>query len=159
MGRKHRTLLLLAIAITMGPPLCFTRISDAAAGANVMSVKHPARIGTLPSADLLDVHDPLLVVGPNAVREPQWITHGQGIQNWRNQVAEERITAATVSALTLRWTFRTGFDVSATPSISDKIVYFPSWNGYLYAVHAETGVLIWSRSVAELAGNSLDVID
>ncbi|KAH7428745.1 hypothetical protein KP509_09G015500 [Ceratopteris richardii] len=52
----------------------------------------------------------------------------------------------------LRWRFVTGFDVSATPAVYHGIVYFPSWNGNLYAVSAESGELVWMRNITELTG-------
>ena len=32
------------------------------------------------------------------------------------------------------------------------VVYFPSWNGYLYAVNAFTGASIWKQNLGELTG-------
>jgi len=52
----------------------------------------------------------------------------------------------------LRWKFFAGKDISATPAIANGVVYFPSWNGYLYAVNAFTGGLIWQQNLSELTG-------
>ncbi|CAK9172193.1 unnamed protein product [Ilex paraguariensis] len=43
-------------------------------------------------------------------------------------------------------------DISATPAVANGAVYFPSWNGYLYAVNAFNGTLIWKQNVGELTG-------
>ncbi|KAL5722666.1 hypothetical protein ACHQM5_006157 [Ranunculus cassubicifolius] len=45
-----------------------------------------------------------------------------------------------------------GFDISATPSIYDGTVYFPSWNGNIYAVKAFDGSLVWKQNLTELTG-------
>lgn len=52
----------------------------------------------------------------------------------------------------LRWSFFAGKDISATPAVADGRVYFPSWNGYLYAVNAFTGRLIWQPNLGALTG-------
>ncbi|KAF9626578.1 hypothetical protein IFM89_036093 [Coptis chinensis] len=43
-------------------------------------------------------------------------------------------------------------DITATPAIFDGILYFPSWNGHIYAVKAEDGSLVWDKNLAELTG-------
>lgn len=64
------------------------------------------------------------------------------------------INPYTVSRLKLKWQFLAGKDITATPAISDGVVYFPSWNGHLYAVNALTGRLIWDKNVGDLSGLS-----
>lgn len=51
-----------------------------------------------------------------------------------------------------RWKFSAGFDISVTPSVADGVVYFPSWNGNLYAVDAANGALIWQQNLRQLTG-------
>ncbi|KAH7404165.1 hypothetical protein KP509_15G013300, partial [Ceratopteris richardii] len=50
-----------------------------------------------------------------------------------------------------RWALRTGSDVTATPAIAGGSVYFPAWNGMLYAVDEETGRLQWRTNLLPLA--------
>ncbi|KAK3223105.1 hypothetical protein Dsin_010130 [Dipteronia sinensis] len=38
------------------------------------------------------------------------------------------------------------------PCTSNGVVYFPSWNGYLYAVNAINGALIWKQNLSDLTG-------
>lgn len=38
--------------------------------------------------------------------------------------------------------------------MANGVVYFPSWNGYLYAVNALNGDLIWKQNLGELTGLS-----
>ena len=33
-------------------------------------------------------------------------------------------------------------------TVADGVVYFPDWNGYLYAVNAQTGGLIWQQQIS-----------
>ncbi|KAL8035605.1 hypothetical protein ABFX02_12G108100 [Erythranthe guttata] len=81
----------------------------------------------------------------------RWLTHGGDITNRRNAVGGA-INPITVKLGLLRqkWKFLAGFDITATPSVADGVVYFPSWNGNLYAVDASNGALIWQRSLVQL---------
>ncbi|GLT35384.1 hypothetical protein SLA2020_098420 [Shorea laevis] len=81
-----------------------------------------------------------------------WINHGGDLYNRRFAEEETKISPITVSALRLKWEFYAGRDISATPEILDKTLYFPSWNGYLYAVNALDGSLIWKQNLQELTG-------
>ena len=62
------------------------------------------------------------------------------------------INPSTVHKLKLRWKFLTGVDTTATPAVADGVVYFPAWNGFLYAVNAFTGDLIWKQNLTQLTG-------
>lgn len=82
-----------------------------------------------------------------------WVNHGGGILNHRSASGHRhRITAVSVTSLTLQWKFLTGFDVSATPSVANETIYFPGWDGNLYALHAKTGLRIWKKKLTELTG-------
>jgi polyvinyl alcohol dehydrogenase (cytochrome) len=48
--------------------------------------------------------------------------------------------------------FTTGSDVSATPTVDGEAVYFPDWDGNLFAVEKESGRLIWSRKISDYDG-------
>jgi glucose dehydrogenase len=83
--------------------------------------------------------------------EPQWPNHGGGIQNRREAFYERKINPKVVSKLAKQWQFVTGHNVTATPSVSsDGVVYFPSSNGFLYAVCAKTGDAIWQKNLTKL---------
>ncbi|KAK6922052.1 Pyrrolo-quinoline quinone repeat [Dillenia turbinata] len=96
----------------------------------------------------------------NAVRvltictNAMWYNHGGDLTNRRQAVGEILINRMTVANLKLRWKFYAGKDISATPAISDGVVYFPSWNGVLYAVSAFTGNLVWQQNLGEITGLS-----
>ncbi|KAL3501357.1 hypothetical protein ACH5RR_035806 [Cinchona calisaya] len=74
------------------------------------------------------------------------------LTNRRNAVGELLINPTTVRFLRLKWRFIAGFDISATPAVANGVVYFPSWNGYLYAVRADNGALIWKQNLGNLTG-------
>jgi polyvinyl alcohol dehydrogenase (cytochrome) len=82
----------------------------------------------------------------------QWRVAGQDLSNSRNQPAEHLIDAGNVKALSPQWTFTTGADVSATPTVDGNAVYFPDWAGNLFAVEKKSGRLIWSHKIAEYNG-------
>ncbi|CAK7323037.1 unnamed protein product [Dovyalis caffra] len=81
-----------------------------------------------------------------------WINHGGDIYNRRYSNKETKISPKTVSNLKLKWEFYAGRDITATPAIFYGILYFPSWNGYLYAVESSDGSLIWKQNLLNLTG-------
>lgn len=84
----------------------------------------------------------------------QWINHGGGLTNRRDAPNETDITVDSVRNLTQKWKFVAGLDITATPAIDDNVLYFPSWNGNVYAITADTGQLIWQQNLSQLTGLS-----
>lgn len=82
----------------------------------------------------------------------EWLNHGGDLSNTRSGREEKLISPSTVGNLRLRWKFFAGKDITATPAVADAVVYFPSWNGYLYAVNASDGGLIWKQNPSKLTG-------
>ncbi|MBA0752891.1 hypothetical protein Gogos_022347, partial [Gossypium gossypioides] len=88
-----------------------------------------------------------------------WLSHGGNLLNRRFGEKETKISPETVSKLRLKWKFEAGRDITATPSVFKGRVYFPSWDGYLYAVKQSDGSLIWKQNLQQLTGiNSTRVI-
>ncbi|KAL3697154.1 hypothetical protein R1sor_011230 [Riccia sorocarpa] len=85
----------------------------------------------------------------------QWLNHGGDLTNDRWARFEKRISISTVQKLNEKWTFTADSDVTATPSISDGMVYFPDWSGSLYAIKQKTGELVWKKNLTALAAASL----
>ncbi|KAK4417683.1 hypothetical protein Salat_2181000 [Sesamum alatum] len=81
-----------------------------------------------------------------------WLNHGGDIYNRRYAEGETRISPSTASRLSLKWKFYAGNDITATPAIFGGILYFPSWNGYIYAVKAADGSLVWKQNLQALTG-------
>jgi polyvinyl alcohol dehydrogenase (cytochrome) len=82
----------------------------------------------------------------------QWRIAGRDLNNSRSQPAANSISPANAAQLAVRWTFTTGGDVSATPTVAGNAVYFPDWAGNLFAARADTGELLWSRTIADYNG-------
>lgn len=82
----------------------------------------------------------------------QWINHGGDLYNSRHATHEQLINTTSVSKLKLKWRFVAGFDISATPALYNGVLYFPSWNGNLYAVNAKSGTLVWMKNLTEVTG-------
>ncbi|KAJ4707004.1 Polyvinylalcohol dehydrogenase [Melia azedarach] len=81
-----------------------------------------------------------------------WLNHGGDLYNRRYASKETKISPETVSRLQLKWKFFAGKDISATPAIFDGNLYFPSWNGNIYAVRESDGSLVWKKNVEKLTG-------
>jgi eukaryotic-like serine/threonine-protein kinase len=43
----------------------------------------------------------------------------------------------------VKWAFKTGGPIVASPAIADRLVYIPSMDTYLYAIDQETGKAKW----------------
>lgn len=79
----------------------------------------------------------------------QWKQAGQSIENTRNQKTESKIKPSNVADLEVRWSVETEGDVSATPAVQGKHVYFPDFEGNLFKVERNTGTVVWQRRVSE----------
>jgi polyvinyl alcohol dehydrogenase (cytochrome) len=85
-------------------------------------------------------------------RAGQWRIAGQNLDNTWSQPAEHSISPVNVKDLSPKWVFTTGGDVSATPTVSGDAVYFPDWEGNLFAVKKQSGELIWSSKISDYNG-------
>ncbi|HEX5543567.1 MAG TPA: PQQ-binding-like beta-propeller repeat protein [Micromonospora sp.] len=83
-----------------------------------------------------------------------WSSYGHDIFNTRYNPSEKKIEPSNASRLAVKWTYTTHGDVSATPAVVDKAVYFPDWGGYLHKVDARTGARIWSHAVSTYTGRA-----
>jgi polyvinyl alcohol dehydrogenase (cytochrome) len=81
-----------------------------------------------------------------------WRIARQNPSNTWSQPAEHEISPANVNDLRPKWVFTTGREVSAPPSVAGDIVYFPDWEGNLFAVKEQTEDLICSHKVSEYDG-------
>ncbi len=84
----------------------------------------------------------------------EWNLAGSRLSDNWNQPAETLINVSNAKSLVRKWVFTTGGDVSATPTVSGGVVYFPDWAGNLYAVNSATGTLKWSHKIADYDGLS-----
>ena len=49
----------------------------------------------------------------------------------------------------MKWTVRTGGDVSARAAVVANVAYFPDWGGNISAVDTKTGQVIWSHKLSD----------
>ncbi|XP_027926428.1 uncharacterized protein LOC114183557 [Vigna unguiculata] len=81
-----------------------------------------------------------------------WLNHGGDLFNRRYASKERKISPKTAPDLRMKWKFYTGRDITATPAIYDRTLYFPSWNGNIYAVKEADGSLVWKQNLDKLTG-------
>jgi outer membrane protein assembly factor BamB len=83
---------------------------------------------------------------------PEWRTYAGGPHRLFFNPAETTVTADNVHQLRVKWTFRTGAIVTASPSIARlripgegriPIVFLQSWDGFLYALRLSEGTELW----------------
>jgi polyvinyl alcohol dehydrogenase (cytochrome) len=81
-----------------------------------------------------------------------WPSVGQNLANTRFQSQETTINSSNANTLKVKWSFTTGGDVSATPTVSNNVIYAPDWAGNLFAISAATGQQIWKHEISEYNG-------
>ncbi len=57
-----------------------------------------------------------------------------------------------------RWKFQTGGPVKSSPVVVDGVVYFGSYDGFVYAVDVSTGSLVWSNQTGGRVSGSAAVV-
>ena len=82
----------------------------------------------------------------------EWPTYGADLANSRNQAHEQVVSAEDVPLLASAWTFSTGAngaagDFTGTPIIANGCVYAASTRGWVFAINADTGKLVWKTKL------------
>jgi outer membrane protein assembly factor BamB len=78
-----------------------------------------------------------------------WPSYGQNLSNTRAQDKEKKIDASNVGNLAAAWTFTADIDggetgaFQSTPVIAEGCVYMTNGSGFIYALNADTGELVW----------------
>jgi polyvinyl alcohol dehydrogenase (cytochrome) len=103
---------------------------------------------------LLAVSAPPLLAQMSGDQFDSWRFWGGNISNTHSNPFEHTLTTKNVSQLEPKWTFMTGGDVSATPTVDSGSVYVPDWAGNLFKIDRQTGEAIWSHKVSEYTGIS-----
>ena len=70
-------------------------------------------------------------------------------QNAANTASNNTATLKNAARLAKKWTFTTGGEVSARPSVVDNVVYVPDWGGNLWALDAKKGTAIWGHKFSD----------
>ncbi len=81
-----------------------------------------------------------------------WTSAGHGPYDNRVQPFEYKLSALNAFRLKPKWVFTTHGSESATPVVSGGVVYFPDFGGYMNAVNATTGALIWQEPISNYDG-------
>jgi polyvinyl alcohol dehydrogenase (cytochrome) len=112
--------------------------------AGVLVALHPTAsqgvIGPTPS--------PMPGCAPVGVTGGEWRTYGHDLSNTRHQDRERSIAHADVPLLRPAWTFSSvaaggAGDFTGTPIVADGCMYVGSNSGWVFAVNADTGKLVW----------------
>src|SRR6266436_7845435 len=82
----------------------------------------------------------------------EWPMFGQNEQNTASNDEERKISTSNVSRLAPKWVATTGGDVSARAAVVGGAVYFPDFGGNLWALHADTGAVIWQVQLSTIFG-------
>ncbi|XP_043705157.1 polyvinylalcohol dehydrogenase-like [Telopea speciosissima] len=93
----------------------------------------------------------LLCLPRTANSASDWLNHGKDIYNSRYASEEFKISPGSVKKMELKWEFFAK-SITATPSIFSGTLYFPSWNGSIYAIKECDGSVVWERNVSDLTG-------
>jgi glucose dehydrogenase len=88
----------------------------------------------------------LVLMGGNLSAKEDWPMYGRNLSHtFSNE--ESLITPSNLSSLQPAWFFQTGDVVTASPTVVDGVVYVGSWDGYFYALDANSGSLKWKFQV------------
>ena len=94
----------------------------------------------------------LFAIAPAAASAASWTSAGHGVSDDRDQPLESTINPLNVKELKPMWVFTAHGSESATPAVANGVVYFPDWGGYMNAVNATTGALIWQEPISNYDG-------
>jgi polyvinyl alcohol dehydrogenase (cytochrome) len=95
---------------------------------------------------------------PGAARWPTW---GGDLHNTHYARGETAIDPTNVARLQVKWVFHGKGDISAIPTVSDRLVYVPDWGpaglgGWLHAIDRATGTSVASKAIFDYSLNALD---
>src|SRR5436190_10442938 len=89
----------------------------------------------------------------------EWRTYGHDPSNTRSQPAEKTIGPLEAATLAPAWTFSTkgagaGGDFTGTPVVADGCLFVASSRGWVFALNADTGAVVWKAKVPKGGVNS-----
>lgn len=82
-----------------------------------------------------------------------WPMYGGDLTSSRANLAETAISKATVASLTPAWQ-HDGAATSATPAVSQGVVYLPAWDGSVTALNAADGTQVWQAMLGAAIDSS-----
>ncbi len=83
-----------------------------------------------------------------------WPSYGQNLSNTRSQDAETTIEPLSVPTLEAAWRFSPDDEggtgrIESTPVVAEGCVFITTSSGYVYALNADTGDLVWKDRFSE----------
>jgi polyvinyl alcohol dehydrogenase (cytochrome) len=88
--------------------------------------------------------------------DADWPMFGHDVCNTRGSTTAGGISTTTAAKLATKWTYAAQGEISATPAVVAGQVYVPDWAGFMTRLDGATGNVVWSKSVADLAGLTAD---
>ena len=85
--------------------------------------------------------------GTSATISVNWAQFGFDPCHSKFNPREVTIGRSNVSNLVVAWKYATGGPINSYPTIFNGVVYVGSNDGFLYAINAATGALLWSYSI------------
>jgi len=88
----------------------------------------------------------------------EWRQYSHDLANTRNQPLEDQIGPAEASDLTMKWMFDVSQipggagDINADPVVADGCVFVGTTAGYVAALNADTGSVVWDQHLGTLLG-------
>lgn len=87
----------------------------------------------------------LVTAGP--AHADDWPMFGQNLQN--TAAAGKSASKIQASKLAPKWVFTAKGEISARAAVVNGVVYVPDWGGYLWALNAASGAVIWSHALTD----------
>jgi uncharacterized repeat protein (TIGR01451 family) len=84
-----------------------------------------------------------LSIGDTSVSVVGWPQFRYSPNHQANNTTERVLTPANAGQLTQTWDYVTGSWIFSSPAIADGMVFVGGGDGYVYAVDATTGALVW----------------
>ena len=75
-----------------------------------------------------------------------WPMYGRNLAHTFSN-SKSLINPGNVASLVEKWSFPTGDAVSASPTVVGGVIYVGAWDGYFYAIDANSGMLRWKFQV------------
>jgi polyvinyl alcohol dehydrogenase (cytochrome) len=90
--------------------------------------------------------------GANSVVAGEWRSYGRDLANTRHQSNEKVLSVADAPFLTPAWSFSTvkaggEGDITGTPAIAGQCLYTATTEGWVFALNADTGKLVWKKKL------------
>lgn len=86
------------------------------------------------------------------VQAGEWRSYGRDLANSRHQAREKVVSIADAPFLTPAWSFSTvkaggEGDITGTPAVAGGCLYAATTEGWVFALNADSGKLVWKRKL------------